>query len=339
MGRTVLDWLREMQSQSQSPKPAQQCKRTSLPPFWELPRRFGFTACAEQIGGADYIVVQGESKGLKLRYRVLKDVIPLVQNKARQRGVDRGGCLPNYFAEALYELADRADIMLHGCDAVVNGIEVHPREACRSRSAEECAREIMEYVKREKPRREKARRVEELYTQLLKRLEDMCPESTRGLANAWWLKSAWEREDRFTKLSTWCEAEAEVRRRGINMLWTYRPEDSLDYFAIVDAGGVQCAVINNEAWCGGRYYYVERRDDGTYLCGVRRGEGCLKASVLYTPFFNSIPLLSVYRLEVLRRRLLSFSLYTHRLTALCLYSTFCSKWRISATGRGSQVAA
>ncbi len=189
--KTVLDWLREMQSQTQSPKPAQQCRRTPLPPFWELPRWLGaVSGCLEKIGGADYIVVQGESKGLKLRYRVLKDVIPLIQNKVRRRGADRNSCMPQYFVDALLELAAKFEIELKGCGAVVDGIEVTTYE-CRSRTPEGCVRGIAEFVKREKPRVEKARKIENIYGQLLQLLRGECPRTAIYVSFPRQLRDLW----------------------------------------------------------------------------------------------------------------------------------------------------
>ncbi len=323
MGKTVLDWLREMAHQQKTPQPPPQgCRRVSLPEFWQLPRRYGVAyGCVEEKDGIKYITVAFAAKGITGRYKLIAEemehIIRDLQRKERRKV--RDSCIPQYFADTLFELSAKYEIVLMGCHtALVDGVEVSSYQ-CRSKIPESCVREIAEYIRREKPRIERVRMVEEMYNRLLRQLKAVCPHATGFLSSPWQLRDLWEREEKYAQLSTWCEAEAVLRRYNLDFVVgrLYNVEvENLREFAILKIGDTPCAVINGGAWCrGAKYYSVKREGGEIYLC---RDDECLRAEILEPP---------------------SFSLYTHRLTAPCLYSTFCSKWRISATGRGSQVAA
>jgi hypothetical protein len=166
-GKTVLDWLREMKPSGGG----QQCKGTSLPRFWELPRRLSTYGCLE--GG--HVVARGAFKGLRLQYRIVYDAELWRQIEAaraeREKVVNRAGVL-QAVADALYELAEKYEVGLvkrcrYGmsrvplrCEhfVVVNGIEVRAGVCYGARSGGECASRILQEAELERERVERERR-------------------------------------------------------------------------------------------------------------------------------------------------------------------------------------
>lgn len=166
----ILEYLREMNAQTaQATRNAQPCKRVPLPEAFELPRRFGVSwGCLKKgvYGGVDAVVVDATVKGVRMRYVLPYDAERreyLSAFKRREEREERGVRLPQYFADALYELAERYEVEITSdVYVLVNGVEVDKTICYQRRSAEDCARAIERYVREERPRvAEERRRAEE----------------------------------------------------------------------------------------------------------------------------------------------------------------------------------
>jgi hypothetical protein len=170
MGRTVLDWLREMK-----PKPADdrpRCKRVELPGFWALPRRFGITyGCVED----GYVVAAGAAKGLHMRYRIVYDVglwRQIERGRAELERMKNGGGVLQVVADAIYELAEKHEVGLerrceYGMSGIplrckhyvlVDGVRVEAGVCGGAASHSECIKLILQQIERERVRAERERR-------------------------------------------------------------------------------------------------------------------------------------------------------------------------------------
>ncbi|MEM1759884.1 MAG: PaRep2a protein [Thermofilum sp.] len=127
------------------------CVKVALPEAFSLPRKFGVSwGCFTQgaFYGVDAVVAEGRFKGLYFRYTLPYDMAlrkyigKYNKREEHEVGNDR---LPQYFADALYELAERYEVEI--ADAVyVNGVEVR-RALCNRPTTEGCVRGIVEFLK------------------------------------------------------------------------------------------------------------------------------------------------------------------------------------------------
>jgi hypothetical protein len=118
-----------------------------------------------------FLTAEGCRKGVCVRYRVWVHSRDRrrweAKEKWRRRDEEAGGCIKQQVADALWELSDRFDVGVWYkrveekvgmfryetyvyCGPVVNGVEL---DQPRCRSAEECAKQILEDYKREVERR------------------------------------------------------------------------------------------------------------------------------------------------------------------------------------------
>jgi hypothetical protein len=170
MGKTVLDWFREMQPKPPGALP--QCRRVELPSFWELPRRFGVVyGCLED----GYVVVERSFKGMRLRYRVVYDVEMwrmIRQIRAELERLRNSHGIPQVVADAVYELAERHEVGMEKqcrygmsgiplrCEyyVIVDGMRVEAGICGGAASHSECARLILQRAEWERERAERERR-------------------------------------------------------------------------------------------------------------------------------------------------------------------------------------
>ncbi|RFB00013.1 hypothetical protein [Pyrobaculum aerophilum] len=118
--KTLLDFLKEGAEDRvesvETRASGRPCKRVKLPEAFELPRKFGVSwGCLTQKArnGLDAVVAEGGAKGLYFRY-VLPYNISLrrylekyEKREEREAGKDR---IPQYFADALFELAEKYEV-------------------------------------------------------------------------------------------------------------------------------------------------------------------------------------------------------------------------------------
>jgi hypothetical protein len=155
--------------------------RTTAAVF-ELPQKLGILQYVEYeppprewcVNGCLYegvLTAEGCRRGVCVRYRVWvwsKDRRKWeAKERWRRRGEEAGGCIKQQVAYALWELSDRFDVgvwyrrveekvgMLRYevhvyCGVVVNGVELDQPQC---RTAEECAKQILEDYRRELKRR------------------------------------------------------------------------------------------------------------------------------------------------------------------------------------------
>ncbi len=127
------------------------CVKVALPEAFELPRKFGVSwGCFTQgaFYGLDAVVAEGGAKGLYFRYVLPYDISlrryleKYRERKEREVDNDR---LPQYFADALYELAEKYEVEI--ADAIyVNGVEVS-KALCKKPTVESCVKGITEFLK------------------------------------------------------------------------------------------------------------------------------------------------------------------------------------------------
>jgi hypothetical protein len=157
-------------------------KIKTMATIFELPQRLGILQYVEyeppprEWCSSDWcphegvLTAEGCKKGICIKYRVvvLRDKRQWVVAKKKKRDEDRDGCLRQQIADALWELAERGvdvgvwrrrveekvDVLRYEvriyCGPVVNGVELE-QPPCRT--AEECARQILEDYKNEVRRR------------------------------------------------------------------------------------------------------------------------------------------------------------------------------------------
>ncbi|MEM0468321.1 MAG: hypothetical protein QXK67_07155 [Pyrobaculum sp.] len=168
----LLDFLKTSKAEASAARvEAAKCKRVPLPEAFALPRRFGVSwGCLQEKAfyGFDAVVMEVNVRGVYIRY-----VLPY-DSKARQymavyrgRGEreEKSDRLPQYFADALYELAAKYEVEITNDSYVlVGGAEVDKTLCYQRRRAEDCARAIERYIRdwprvlEERRRREKERR-------------------------------------------------------------------------------------------------------------------------------------------------------------------------------------
>ncbi|WP_333639425.1 hypothetical protein [Pyrobaculum aerophilum] len=127
------------------------CEKVPLPEAFSLPRKFGVSwGCLTQgaFYGVDAVVAEGGANGVHFRYVLPYDISlrryleKYEKRERREAGNDR---LPQYFADALFELSEKYEVEI--ADAVyVNGVEVDSW-LCRRPTAESCVRGITEFLK------------------------------------------------------------------------------------------------------------------------------------------------------------------------------------------------
>jgi hypothetical protein len=179
MGKTILDWLKEMSQQKTSQPPPQGCRRWPLPEFWELPRRFGFlSGCLEERDGVKYAVFTFTIKGLKGRYVFVAEPWNLeyirrgLQRKER-RGAGESG-LPQILVDALVELGGRHAVELAKDRATVDGMAIPPDVCHKERIVERCAAKIEQLLS-------KWRRL----NPLLEEMRTRCPDTAEIVEKFW----------------------------------------------------------------------------------------------------------------------------------------------------------
>ena len=257
MGKTVLDWLREMAHQQKTPQPLpppQGCRRWPLPEFWELPRRFGFlSGCLEERDGVKYAVFTFTIKGLKGRYVLVAEPWNLeyirrdLQRKER-RGAGEGG-LPQILVDALVELSSRHAVELAKDRAIVDGTAI-PLDICNGeRAAERCAA-----------------RVEHLLSKWRKL--DLGGMRTRCPATAEAVERFWNYEFNEELVRRWCDMERMLAKYNLTwiisfyLLSNYQP----DVILVKIYTGQICAVVHGLAHCqNGEEFRVEERDGRLFL--------------------------------------------------------------------------
>ncbi|MEM1889835.1 MAG: PaRep2a protein [Pyrobaculum sp.] len=147
---TLLDFLTG--APAEAPRGAAGCRKVPLPDVFKLPKRFGVSlGCFTQgaFYGVDAVVAEGRFKGIYFRYTLPYDISlrryleKYEKRKEREAGSDR---LPQYFADALYELAAKYEVELAQDAVYVNGVEVD-KWLCKRPTAEECVRGIVELLK------------------------------------------------------------------------------------------------------------------------------------------------------------------------------------------------
>ncbi|RFA99027.1 PaRep2a protein [Pyrobaculum aerophilum] len=128
------------------------CVKVALPEAFSLPRKFGVSwGCFTQgaFYGLDAVVAEGGAKGVYFRYILPYDMAlrkyigKYNKREEREVGNDR---MPQYFADALYELAERYEVELAQDAVYVNGVEVD-KWLCKRPTAEGCVRGIVEFLK------------------------------------------------------------------------------------------------------------------------------------------------------------------------------------------------
>ncbi|AAL63572.1 paREP2a [Pyrobaculum aerophilum str. IM2] len=128
------------------------CVKVALPEAFSLPRKFGVSwGCFTQgaFYGVDAVVAEGGVKGLYFRYVLPYDAIAkryLAVYKRREEREEGSYRLPQYFADALYELAAKYEVELAQDAVYVNGVEVD-KWLCKRPTAEGCVRGIVEFLK------------------------------------------------------------------------------------------------------------------------------------------------------------------------------------------------
>ena len=167
--KNLLDFLKEM-SASAARVEAAKCKRVPLPEAFALPRRFGVSwGCLASgvFNGSDAVVVEVNVKGVYIHYKLPYDAERreyLSAFKRRGEREERGVRLPQYFADALYELAAKYEVEITNDSYVlVGGAEVDKTLCYQRRRAEDCARAIERYITKEWPKvlEQRLRREEE----------------------------------------------------------------------------------------------------------------------------------------------------------------------------------
>ncbi|MEM4439427.1 MAG: PaRep2a protein [Pyrobaculum sp.] len=203
--KDLLDFLKEM-SASAAPREVAKCRRVPLPEAFALPRRFGVSwGCLASgvFNGFDAVVVEVNVKGLHLRYKLPYDGRYIAEYRGREKREEKSW-LPQYFADALYELAAKYAVEITDSYVLVGGVEVDSTVCYQRRTAEDCARAIERYVKKEWPkvleqrrRREEERRREELRRQMAKaavaeygRWHEI-PTDEYSLRRAFWWEGKW----------------------------------------------------------------------------------------------------------------------------------------------------
>jgi hypothetical protein len=130
----------------------------------------------------DAVVAEGGAKGVRFRYVLPYDAEMgyYATYKRREEREEKSDRLPQYFADALYELAAKYQIEItRDIYVLVNGAEVDKTVCYQKRSAEACARAIEEYIRDEWPRvlewrrkKEEERRRLDLKSQVMAALKD-----------------------------------------------------------------------------------------------------------------------------------------------------------------------
>ncbi|MCX8138018.1 MAG: hypothetical protein N3D83_13475, partial [Pyrobaculum aerophilum] len=144
--KTLLDFLKEGAEDRvesvETRASGRPCKRVKLPEAFELPRRFGVSwGCLTQgaFRGIDAVVAEGGAKGVRFRYVLPYDAEMgyYATYKRREEHEEKSDRLPQYFADALYELAAKYQIELtRDIYVLVNGAEVDKTVCYQKRSAE-----------------------------------------------------------------------------------------------------------------------------------------------------------------------------------------------------------
>ncbi|MEM4024137.1 hypothetical protein [Pyrobaculum sp.] len=159
--RNLLDFLKAMSASAEAPRA--KCRRVPLPEVFKLPRRFGVSWGF--FNGSDaVVVVEVNVKGPHLRYKLPYDAgARRYIAEYREVRKEKSYGLPQYFADALYELAAKYEVEITDSYVLVGGAEVDSTVCYQRRSAEDCARAIERYVREEWPRvAEERRRAEDL---------------------------------------------------------------------------------------------------------------------------------------------------------------------------------
>ena len=168
----LLDFLKTSKAEASAARvEAAKCKRVPLPEAFALPRRFGVSwGCLQEKAfyGFDAVVMEVNVRGVYIRYVLPYDskarqyMAVYRERKKREEKRDR---LPQYFADALYELAAKYEVEITNDSYVlVGGAEVDKTLCYQRRRAEDCARAIERYIRdwprvlEERRRRETERR-------------------------------------------------------------------------------------------------------------------------------------------------------------------------------------
>lgn len=280
----LLDFLKTMSKASEeAPREAAKCRRVPLPEAFELPRRFGVSwGCLASgiFNGSDAVVAEVSVKGVHLRYVLPYDASArqyIAEYRGRVEREEKSDRLPQYFADALYELAAKYEVEITNDGVLVGGAEVDKTVCYQRRRAEDCALAIERYVREEWPkvleqrrRLEEERRREEVKRQVLWALYDWYH---RCFKQSLWPGKEREVAERLELYYAMCQmARAAAAEYG---RWHDIPTDEHSLRRAFWWEGkwlgrpISCFVTDRKAYCvtdGKRaVFYVVDTPDGVYL--------------------------------------------------------------------------